>query len=86
MAEAVCPKSILKVWFCKEAQKSKGLESLSDTFFAVFGTFIRSDGFGTLTENDATGGADLVCYFFDLFLWDKMLILKEHAKQGTENT
>ena len=29
------------------------------------GTFIRTDRFGSLTENDVTGGADLVGYFLE---------------------
>ena len=28
-------------------------------------TFIRTDRFGSLTENDVTGGADLVGYFLE---------------------
>ena len=37
----------------------KSWESLFDTIFVVFDTFIRPDLFGSLTENDATGGADM---------------------------
>ena len=34
-----------------------------DMILFFFDTFIRTDGFGSLTENDVTGGADLVGYF-----------------------
>ena len=39
--------------------------------FVVFGTFIKADGFGSLTENDATGGAHLFRPTTDLFYWLK---------------
>ena len=32
----------------------------------ILGTFMRTDRLGSLTENDVTGGADLVGYFLDL--------------------
>ena len=40
-----------------------------DMILCFWGTFIRTDGFGSLTENDVTGGADLACYFLDVFLY-----------------
>ena len=30
------------------------------------GTFIKTDWFGSLTENDVTGGADVVGYFWEI--------------------
>ena len=41
--------------------------ALFDTIFVVFDTFIRPDLFGSLTENDATGGADMDRPTRDLF-------------------
>ena len=43
------------------------LRGPNDMILCVFDTFIRTDRFRSLTENDVTGGADLVCYFLDLF-------------------
>ena len=42
-------------------------EASFDMILCFLVTFIRTDRFGSLTENDGTGGADLVCYFLDLF-------------------
>ena len=39
-----------------------------DMILCFLGTFIKTDGFGSLTENDVTGGADLVGYFWNLFM------------------
>ena len=36
-----------------------------DMILCFLGTFTRTDRFGSLTENDVTGGADLVGYFLD---------------------
>ena len=36
-----------------------------DMILRFWGTFIRTDGFGSLTENDVTGGADLMGYFLE---------------------
>ena len=36
-----------------------------DIIFCFGETFIRTDGFGSLTENDVTGGADLMGYFLE---------------------
>ena len=51
-----------------------------DMILCFLGTFIRTDRFGSLTENDGTGGADLVCYFLDFCYGIKRLILKGIAK------
>ncbi len=34
----------------------------SDMIFNAFDTFVRTDRFGSLTENDATGGAHMDWY------------------------
>ena len=39
-----------------------------DMILCFLGTFIRTDGFGSLTENDVTGGAHLICSFGNLFM------------------
>ena len=38
-----------------------------DIILGVGGTFIRTDRFGSLTENDGTGGADLLGNVLELF-------------------
>ncbi len=42
--------------------------------------FIRTDRFGSLTENDVTGDADPTCYFLDVVYGRKKSLLKEIAK------
>ena len=51
-----------------------------DMFLCFLVTFIRTDGFGSLTENDVTGGTDLVGYFLEFIYGIKRLILKEITK------
>ena len=61
------------------------------TWFCVFfQTFIKTDGFGSLTENDVTGGADLVGYFLDFIygikgrFWRKLPKSNFWAPSGVE--
>ena len=42
-----------------------------DMILCFLGTFIKTDGFGSLTENDVTGGADLVGYFLEFIYGTK---------------
>ena len=51
-----------------------------DMILGFGGTFIRTDRFGSLTENDGTGGADLVGYFLQFVYGIKRSILQEIAK------
>ena len=39
-----------------------------DMILCFLVTFIRTDGFGSLTENDVTGGAHLICSLGILFM------------------
>ncbi len=53
----------------------------NDKILFVWDTFIRTDRFGSLMENGATGGAHLDWYLFSMFLFKyKILMLKGQSE------